>query len=132
MLREHQCKQCNERTWHTVTDQGLVCNVCKPRLWRGVSVPAASRRIVTVAASAVKGKQSPRCVKCYAEVNPGFCYTGKVLQRFSKVEAEARRYYPMAEEHIQREPEMVKVPITKYVRGFICDDCASSYETIEH
>lgn len=80
--------------------------------------------IVTKPAEYADGKKPPSCIKCDAEVRPGFCHTGKVLEGFIKIVVEKAVFDKVL---LESTSKIVRIPVTKYVRGFICDDCAAEY-----
>lgn len=86
--------------------------------------PITRKVIVTKPAEYVKGEKPATCIKCDAEVRPGFCHTGKVLEGFIKIPIEQAVFDKTL---LESTSKIVKIPVSKYVRGFICDECASEW-----
>lgn len=101
----------------------------RPRgLWaHGASATAQPRKKITLTPPQSKREDSPiHCCSCGStDIIPGLCYTGKVLVSESVVEREKTILLKATAEFTTK---VIRVPIGQYVRGFICDSCASSTE----
>jgi len=80
--------------------------------------------IITKPAEYVSGEKPATCIKCDTEVRPGFCHTGKVLQGFIKIPIEKSVFDALL---LESTVKTVKISVSKYVHGFICDECASEF-----
>jgi len=82
------------------------------------------RKIVLKPGQFAKGERPIVCVKCGVVVEPGLAYTGKVLESHSTVVREKAVFLAASLEYTVKE---IRIPVVRYIRGFICDECAGDY-----
>ena len=104
-----------------------------------------SRKIIKLAGPAPRTEH--RCIGCASVVNPGFCYTGSIIQgqSFKQQETERTvitqrefgtmetwdRTYPLRITEVGQDRITRSVPFLKRNKGLICADCAGNISTIE-
>lgn len=114
----------------SITEESIMTNIYgRPRgLWaNGISSTAQPSKKITLTPPQSKRENSPlKCCSCGSiDIIPGLCYTGKVLVSESVVEREKAI---LLKATLEFTTKVIRVPIGQYVRGFICDSCASSTE----
>jgi hypothetical protein len=86
------------------------------------------RIIVHKPAQWKKGERPPHCVKCgTTAIQPGLCYTGKVLEGFATVAHEKAILDTVSLEYSL---EVHKFKVPSYIKGLICDECAGEYRSV--
>lgn len=92
--------------------------------WGSRSQVGGKRVIVITPAKHKQGTKPASCARCDAPVQPGFCYTGKVLDCYIRINVEKSKVNRTT---MELEQWTERIPVPSYIKGFICDACAGEY-----